>query len=90
MVLTTKTKLTSFQDLATEHIEKINDDWSTPLETLRRYQRENLTINIFFVDSPFMYDYAWCVGVESITTSNCQLLNDRQTNAFLQVFQTYS
>lgn len=85
IVLTTKTELTPFEKLKSEHIEKINDDWSTPLDTFRRYQRDNLTINMFFVESVFMYDYAWCVGVDSVTTSNCKLLSKPHTNSFLQV-----
>lgn len=55
LVITTKTEQTPYEDFKADHIQKINDDWTTPLATFRQYQRENLSINMFFVDSPFMY-----------------------------------
>ena len=35
MVHITKTEETDFEEFEEEHIQKINDDWSTPLSTLR-------------------------------------------------------
>ena len=85
MSQTTKTKDTRFEDFPSQHIQKINDDWSTPLKTFRKYQASNLTINMFFVDSPFMYCYAWCLGVQSVTTDNCQQLSSINRNPLYEV-----
>lgn len=87
VIQTTKTEQTPFEDLKSEHIQKINDDWSTPLERFRQYQSLNLSINMFFVDSTFTYSYAWCVGVQTVTTSNCKYLSTVDTNPFLEVYR---
>ncbi len=83
----TKTIETEFEDFAAEHIARINDDWTTPIETLRAYQAANISINMYFVDSPLMYSYAWCVGVESVTTDHCRELAHLTTNTLHQVSQ---
>lgn len=84
-ILTTKTEDTPFENLRTEHIQKINADWSVPLATFRDYQKANMSINMFFVESVFMYSYAWCIGMETVTTSNCILLSTVDSNPFLQI-----
>ena len=87
-ILTTKTEDTPFDKLKAEHIQKINDDWSIPLATFREYQNANLSINMFFVESSFMYSYAWCIGIDTVTTSNCRYLSTVDQNPFLQVSPT--
>ena len=81
----TKLVDTAFEDLQSEHIQKMNEDWGVPLERFRQFQDANLSISMFFVDSAFMYRYAWCVGVATVTTSNCKLLSTVETNPFLTV-----
>lgn len=87
--LTTKTEQTPFQELQPEHILKINDDWSTPLASFREYQQINLSINMFFVESAFMFRYAWCIGIPTVTTSNCKLLSKVNSNPFLQICRSW-
>lgn len=77
--------MTPFEELQEEHIQKMNEDWGVSLEQFRRYQEANLSISMFFVDSAFMYRYAWCVGVGTVTTSNCKFLSKVDTNPFLTV-----
>ena len=84
-VQTTKSEVTPFEKLQSEHIQKMNEDWGVGLEQFRRYQDANLSISMFFVDSAFMYRYAWCVGVGTVTTGNCKLLSKVDTNPFLTV-----
>ena len=90
MILTTKSKDTAFEDLEKEHIQKINDDWTTPLWLFQDFQGANISLNMFFVDSPFMYSYAWCVGVQTVTTSNCRALASVRSNMFMEVCYIYS
>ena len=85
MVQTTKTKETKFKEFKDDHIQKINDDWSTPLETFRKYQTANITLNMYFVDSPLMFSYAWCLGAQTITTSNCKGLASQDSNPLYDV-----
>lgn len=81
----TRSDLTPFKELQSEHIQKMNEDWGLPLSQFRKYQDANLSITMFFVDSTFMYSYAWCVGAGTVTTSNCKLLSTVDTNTFLTV-----
>lgn len=83
-IQTAKTSETSFHDMLTQHIQKVNDDWSTPLSLFRHYQNANISLNMFFVSSPFMLDYAWCVGVQTVTTDNCRELSSVHANTLHQ------
>lgn len=85
MVQVTKTQETKFEEFKDERIQRINDDWSTPLEVFRKYQDANITLGMYFVDSPLMYSYAWCLGVQSVTTSHCKLLSSQATNPLYDV-----
>ena len=85
MVQATKTEETKFEELKEERIQLINDDWSIPLETFRKYQEANLSLNMYFVDSPLMFSYAWCVGAQTVTTGNCRLLSSLTTNPLYDV-----
>ena len=85
MVQVTKTKETEFEEFKEERIQRINDDWSTPLETFRKYQEANITLNMYFVDSPLMFSYAWCLGFQSVTTSNCKVLSSQTSNPLYDV-----
>lgn len=85
MVQVTKTQETDFEEFKDEHIQQINDDWSVPLETFRKYQDANLTLNMYFVDSPLMFSYAWCLGAQSVTTDHCKLLSSLTSNPLYDV-----
>lgn len=85
MVQATKTEETNFEELKEEKIQLMNDDWSIPLEMFRKYQEANLSLNVYFVDSPLMFSYAWCVGAHTVTTGNCRLLSSLTTNPLYDV-----
>ncbi len=36
MIQVTKTEETPFEEFGKEHIQKVNDDWTTPLDTFRQ------------------------------------------------------
>ena len=40
---------------------------------------------MFVVESSFLLDYAWCVGVQSVTTDNCWQFSQIQENNLYQV-----
>lgn len=81
----TKTTETPFEDFESERIVRVNDDWTTPIHKFRAYQAANISINMYFVDSPFMYNYAWCLGVQTTTTDNCEELASLTSNHLYQV-----
>lgn len=81
--------LTSKVEDVSVEVEKINDDWGIPLATFREYQRRNLSINMFFVESSFMFSYAWCMGIPTVTTSNCKYLSRMNSNLFLPICRSW-
>ena len=123
MVQVAKTAVTPSEEFAEQHIQKVNDDWGTPLwkfrwvgtrlgpefiATLRKfslnnrvsitdlspscrmYQEANLSLNMFILDSTFLFSYAWCIGVDTVTTNNCQKLSGLKHNNLYQVASTKS
>ena len=89
LILTGKSKELSFDEVVNEHIQVINDDWTTPISLFRRYQKENISIIMFFVNSQFMFNYAWCIGVQHVTTDNCRHLANVPANTLHQVKGLY-
>lgn len=81
----TKSADTPLTDLQHEHIQRMNEDWGIPLSQFRQYQEANLSVSMFFVESVFMYNYAWCMGVGAVTTGNCKLLSTVNDNPLLVV-----
>ena len=57
----------------------------------RKYQASNmnLTLNMFWVDTKMMLEYAWCIGIDSITTDNCQELSKHNVNQLFLVNVKY-
>ena len=51
----------------------------------RLYQAANLSLNMFILDSSFLFSYAWCIGVDTVTTNNCKKLSDFKHNTLYQV-----
>ena len=41
----------------------------------RKYNAFNISVNVYVVDSPWLYSLYWCLGVSTITTNKCQLLD---------------
>lgn len=45
----------------------------------------NLSLNMYWVDTKMMLEYAWCIGIDSITTDNCQELSKHNENQLFLV-----
>uniref|UniRef100_A0A8C5RR93 GP-PDE domain-containing protein n=1 Tax=Laticauda laticaudata TaxID=8630 RepID=A0A8C5RR93_LATLA len=43
-------------------------------EDIREYTSANLSVNLYIVNEPWLYSLLWCMGVESITSDNSQVL----------------
>lgn len=52
-------------------VEQVSNLKTTPLFMSRKYQAANILLNMYVVQSPFLLNYAWCIGVQSVTTDNC-------------------
>ena len=51
----------------------------------RKLQSQNVSVNMYTINSLLMYDYAWCAGVHSVTTDNCIMLDAHNHNYLYQV-----
>ncbi|KAL5475992.1 hypothetical protein EMCRGX_G025886 [Ephydatia muelleri] len=89
MIQATKTEYTPFEEFAEKRIRVVNDAWTLPLNTWRKYQNSNmnLSLNMYWVDTKMMLEYAWCIGIDSITTDNCQELSKHNENQLFLVCQ---
>ncbi|XP_073412230.1 glycerophosphoinositol inositolphosphodiesterase GDPD2 [Dendrobates tinctorius] len=43
---------------------------------IRSYRQDNISVNLFVVNKPWLFSYAWCAGATSVTTNACHLLKD--------------
>lgn len=41
---------------------------------LRALHEDNVSVNLFVVNKPWLFSLLWCAGVNSVTTNDCQLL----------------
>ena len=58
----------------------------TPLFLFNRnLQQQNISINMYTINSLVLFDYAWCTGVNSVTTDNCLLMDKHEHNILHQV-----
>lgn len=83
-------------------VERVSNLKTTPLFVSRKYQAANILLNMYVVQSPFLLNYAWCIGVQSVTTDNCwefspiqdchlyQVRSENLSAPFPQVLFTYS
>lgn len=40
----------------------------------RALHQDNVSVNLFVVNKPWLFSLLWCAGVDSVTTNDCQLL----------------
>lgn len=43
---------------------------------IRLYRQDNISVNLFVVNKPWLFSYVWCAGATSVTTNACHLLKD--------------
>ncbi|XP_066437012.1 glycerophosphoinositol inositolphosphodiesterase GDPD2 isoform X4 [Eleutherodactylus coqui] len=46
------------------------------LSEIRWYRGDNISVNLFVVNKPWLFSYVWCAGATSVTTNACHLLKD--------------
>ncbi|KAM4697222.1 glycerophosphoinositol inositolphosphodiesterase GDPD2 [Rhinophrynus dorsalis] len=48
------------------------------VDEIRSYRQDNISVNLFVVNQPWLFSYVWCAGASSVTTNACQLLQKMQ------------
>ncbi|XP_036161722.1 glycerophosphoinositol inositolphosphodiesterase GDPD2 isoform X2 [Myotis myotis] len=45
-----------------------------PQLDIKALHEDNVSVNLFVVNKPWLFSILWCAGVDSVTTNDCQLL----------------
>ncbi|XP_006192474.2 glycerophosphoinositol inositolphosphodiesterase GDPD2 [Camelus dromedarius] len=45
-----------------------------PLLDMKALHQDNVSVNLYVVNKPWLFSLLWCAGVDSVTTNDCQLL----------------
>ncbi|ESP01708.1 hypothetical protein LOTGIDRAFT_225182 [Lottia gigantea] len=48
-------------------------------DQIREYKEDNITTNVWLINSKWFLSYYWCIGAESITTNNCDILSQMES-----------
>lgn len=51
----------------------------------RALHHDNVSVNLFVVNKPWLFSLLWCAGVDSVTTNDCQLLQQMRYPVWLIV-----
>ena len=51
----------------------------------RAQHQDNVSVNLFVVNKPWLFSLLWCAGVDSVTTNDCQLLQQMRYPVWLIV-----
>ncbi|XP_072482728.1 glycerophosphoinositol inositolphosphodiesterase GDPD2 isoform X3 [Notamacropus eugenii] len=60
-----------------------------PLTDIKLLQHDNISVNLFVVNKPWLFSLLWCAGAASVTTNACQLLQQLPHPVWLIRPQTY-
>uniref|UniRef100_A0A2K6PVS0 Glycerophosphodiester phosphodiesterase domain containing 2 n=1 Tax=Rhinopithecus roxellana TaxID=61622 RepID=A0A2K6PVS0_RHIRO len=55
----------------------------------RALHKDNVSVNLFVVNKLWLFSLLWCAGVDSVTTNDCQLLQQMRYPVWLITPQTY-
>lgn len=51
----------------------------------REYRRDNISVNLYVVNAPWLFSILWCAGANSVTTNACQVLQGMERPLWLLV-----
>lgn len=60
-----------------------------PLLDVKGLHQDNVSVNLFVVNKAWLFSLLWCAGVDSVTTNDCQLLQQMRHPVWLIPPQTY-
>uniref|UniRef100_A0A8D0FC81 Glycerophosphodiester phosphodiesterase domain containing 2 n=1 Tax=Strix occidentalis caurina TaxID=311401 RepID=A0A8D0FC81_STROC len=65
------------------HVNLPYQDMSS--EEIRQYRQDNISVNLYVVNQPWLFSILWCSGVSSVTTNACQVLKEMKHPIWLLV-----
>ncbi|CAK6450460.1 unnamed protein product [Pipistrellus nathusii] len=60
-----------------------------PQLDMKALHEDNVSVNLFVVNKPWLFSILWCAGVDSVTTNDCQLLQQMRDPVWLIPPKTY-
>ncbi|XP_015424121.1 PREDICTED: glycerophosphoinositol inositolphosphodiesterase GDPD2 isoform X5 [Myotis davidii] len=60
-----------------------------PQLDIKALHEDNVSVNLFVVNKPWLFSILWCAGVDSVTTNDCQLLQQMRYPVWLMPPKTY-
>ncbi|NWJ04252.1 GDPD2 inositolphosphodiesterase, partial [Crypturellus undulatus] len=60
-----------------------------PPSLRRQYRQDNVSVNLYVVNQPWLFSVLWCAGVSSVTTNACQVLKEMKHPIWLLPSSTY-
>uniref|UniRef100_A0A8C3XC40 Glycerophosphodiester phosphodiesterase domain containing 2 n=1 Tax=Cyanoderma ruficeps TaxID=181631 RepID=A0A8C3XC40_9PASS len=69
------------------HVNLPYQDMSS--EEIRQYRQDNISVNLYVVNEPWLFSVLWCSGVSSVTTNACQVLKEMKHPIWLLPSSTY-
>ncbi|XP_071425252.1 glycerophosphoinositol inositolphosphodiesterase GDPD2 isoform X1 [Pithys albifrons albifrons] len=69
------------------HVNLPYQDMSS--EEIRQYRQDNISVNLYVVNKPWLFSVLWCSGVSSVTTNACQVLKEMKHPIWLFPSSTY-
>ncbi|KAM4768168.1 glycerophosphoinositol inositolphosphodiesterase GDPD2 isoform 2-T3 [Cyanocitta cristata] len=69
------------------HVNLPYQDMSS--EEIRQYRQDNISVNLYVVNQPWLFSVLWCSGVSSVTTNACQVLKEMKRPVWLLPSSTY-
>ncbi|XP_029655795.1 glycerophosphodiester phosphodiesterase domain-containing protein 5, partial [Octopus sinensis] len=72
----TGTSYLPVEDLVKLHISNFNARYDSLSEDeILQYLESNITTNVYLVNTYWLFSLYWCLGVQSVTTDECHVLN---------------
>ncbi|XP_042681370.1 glycerophosphoinositol inositolphosphodiesterase GDPD2 isoform X1 [Centrocercus urophasianus] len=69
------------------HVNLPYQDMSS--EEIKQYRQDNISVNLYVVNQPWLFSVLWCSGVSSVTTNACQVLKEMKHPIWLLPSSTY-
>uniref|UniRef100_A0A8D2Q2S3 Glycerophosphodiester phosphodiesterase domain containing 2 n=1 Tax=Varanus komodoensis TaxID=61221 RepID=A0A8D2Q2S3_VARKO len=62
---------------------------TNPLSLPREYRQDNISVNLYVVNAPWLFSVLWCAGASSVTTNTCHVLQGMERPLWLLPRATY-
>ncbi|XP_044308725.1 glycerophosphoinositol inositolphosphodiesterase GDPD2 [Varanus komodoensis] len=56
---------------------------------IREYRQDNISVNLYVVNAPWLFSVLWCAGASSVTTNTCHVLQGMERPLWLLPRATY-